>query len=151
ARYPYSHDQGGLLMAVWTAAYVNNLPDSSFAYISPGGSKDSDGKTTPRSLRHLPFKDSSGKVDADHLRNALARLPQTQISSSAKASALAKLKSASKGAGVNVSEAVWTGASVDDLPDSAFAYIAPGGSKDSEGKTVPRSLRHLPFKNADGS
>src|SRR5262245_51908563 len=91
-------------MAQWTTAFINNLPDSSFAYIEPGGSKDSDGKTTPRSKRHLPFKDSSGKVDAAHLRNALARLSQTQISDAAKKSALAKLRAASKGAGVQASQ-----------------------------------------------
>lgn len=66
------------LKAVWSTEYVNNLPDSSFAYIEPGGSKDGDGKTAPRSLRHLPYKDADGKVDPAHCRNALARLPQTQ-------------------------------------------------------------------------
>jgi len=69
--------------AVWSAAYVNDLPDSSFAYISPGGEKDSDGKTTPRSLRHLPYKDANGKPDAGHVRNALARLSQTDIQTQA--------------------------------------------------------------------
>jgi len=78
-------------LAVWSTAYINDLPDSSFAYIEPGGSKDSEGKTTPRKLRHLPYKDKDGKIDEVHLRNALARLPQTNISSSAKASARRKL------------------------------------------------------------
>lgn len=35
-------------------------------------------------------------------------------------------------------------ASVDDLPDDAFAYIEPGGTKDPSGKTTPRALRHFP-------
>lgn len=65
-------------MADWSTAYQNDLPDSSFAYIEPGGSKDADGKTTPRSLRHLPYKDADGKVDHNHTVNALARLNQTQ-------------------------------------------------------------------------
>src|SRR5438552_6713146 len=65
-------------MAVWTTAFINSLPDSSFAYIEPGRSKDSEGKTTPRSKRHLPYKDASGKVDLAHVRNALARLSQVQ-------------------------------------------------------------------------
>lgn len=30
-----------------------------------------------------------------------------------------------------------------NLPDDAFAYIQPGGTKDGSGKTVPRSLRHF--------
>jgi phage head maturation protease len=35
-------------------------------------------------------------------------------------------------------------ADINDLPDDAFAYISPGGTKDASGKTVPRSNRHLP-------
>ena len=63
-------------MAEWTSAYINDLPDSSFAYIEPGG-KLVDGKTEPRSLRHFPYKDAEGNVDLAHLRNALARAPQS--------------------------------------------------------------------------
>lgn len=69
--------------AEWTAAFVNNLPDAAFAGIEPGGKKDDDGKTTPRSLRHLPHHTASVKsasenssVDVPHLRNALARVEQ---------------------------------------------------------------------------
>ena len=69
---------------------INNLPDSDFAYISPGGKKDEQGKTVPRSLRHLPI------MDCAHVRNALARLSQTKIPASAKASALKKIKAAAK-------------------------------------------------------
>ena len=53
-------------MAVWTTAYVNSLPKSSFAWIGPDGEK------------HLPYKDASGKVDLAHVRNALARLNQVK-------------------------------------------------------------------------
>jgi hypothetical protein len=38
-----------------------------------------------------------------------------------------------------------------ELPDSAFAYIDAGGALDTEQKTVPRSNRHLPHHNDDGS
>jgi hypothetical protein len=62
--------------AVWSTAFVNNLPDSAFLYIQSGGSKDSEGKTVPRSLRHFPYKGPDGKVDLPHLRNAIARIPQ---------------------------------------------------------------------------
>jgi phage head maturation protease len=48
----------------------NDLPDSAFAYIEPGGEKDSEGKTTPRSKRHFLIH------DAAHVRNALARIGQ---------------------------------------------------------------------------
>lgn len=60
----------------WTAAQVNDLPDSAFLFVESGGDKDDQGKTVPRSLRHLPFRNQSGEVDLDHLRNALARLGQ---------------------------------------------------------------------------
>lgn len=62
----------------WSTAEVNDFPDSSFAWIEDGGKKDDGGKTTPRTLRHLPYKDASGKVDLPHVRNALARLNQTK-------------------------------------------------------------------------
>ncbi len=62
-----------LAMAQWTAKYVDELPDSSFAYIEPGGKKDAGGKTVPRSKRHFPIRDKDGKPDAAHVRNAAAR------------------------------------------------------------------------------
>lgn len=68
---------GDALKAKWDTATINNLPDSSFLYVEPGGEKDGQGKTTPRSKRHLPYKDASGKVDAPHLRNAISRLSQS--------------------------------------------------------------------------
>jgi len=70
--------EGLTLKDVWTAAYINNLSDSAFFYIEPGGEKDGEGKTTPRSLRHLPYRDANGKVDPAHVRNAIARAPQTK-------------------------------------------------------------------------
>lgn len=38
---------------------------------------------------------------------------------------------------------------VDKLPDAAFALILPGGKKDEEGKTTPRSLRKFPHHAVD--
>lgn len=71
-------------MAQWTTAYINDLPDSAFLYIEPGGDKDGEGKTVPRSLRHFPYKDSSGTIDMPHLRNAAARIPQSDLPQSVK-------------------------------------------------------------------
>jgi len=88
--------------AVWSTAYVDTLPDSAFAYISPGGHKDAEGKTVPRSLRHLPYKDKDGHIDAAHVRNALARLDQTDIPAAAKAEARRKLEAAAKEVGIDV-------------------------------------------------
>ncbi len=78
--------------AVWSTAYVNDLPDSAFLYIEDGGSKDSEGKTTPRSLRHFPVRDANGNVDVAHVRNALARIPQADVPQSAKDAATAKAR-----------------------------------------------------------
>lgn len=70
--------------ATWTTAFINELPDSAFAYIEPGGEKDADGKTTPRSNRYFPHHAKNGQVDLPHLRNALARVPQSPVGSKAK-------------------------------------------------------------------
>ena len=89
--YTVKPDGGvSVVRAQWTAAYINTLPDSSFLYIEPGGTKDADGKTTPRSLRHFPVKDAQGNVDMPHLRNALSRIPQSNLPASVKAQCVAK-------------------------------------------------------------
>jgi cation transport regulator ChaB len=44
----------------------------------------------------------------------------------------------------------YTTSYINDLPDAAFAWIEEGGSIDKEGSTIPRSLRHLPYKGKDG-
>lgn len=79
--------------AEMTAKSINDLPDSAFAYIEPGGKKDSDGKTTPRSKRHFPIH------DAAHVRNALARAPQSPFGDKA----LPKIRAAAKKLGVGAS------------------------------------------------
>ncbi len=61
--------------AVWDVKYINDLPDDCFAVILPGGEKDEEGKTVPRTLRYFPYKNAQGEIDLPHLRNALARLP----------------------------------------------------------------------------
>jgi phage head maturation protease len=76
------------------AKTINDLPDSAFAYIEPGGKKDEDGKTVPRSKRHFPIH------DAAHVRNALARVPQSPFG----AKAMPKIRAAAKKFGVHVSE-----------------------------------------------
>jgi hypothetical protein len=82
--------RAGELKAVWSTSYVNDLPDSAFLYVEPGGEKDADGRTTPRSLRHFPYKDASGAVDLPHLRNALARIPQSDLPQNVKEELTAK-------------------------------------------------------------
>ena len=77
---------------------INNLPDSDFAYISPGGTKIPKVKPPRAPYATFPFP------DAAHVRNALARLNQTKIPAAAKKSALAKIKKKAKELGVQVSE-----------------------------------------------
>lgn len=91
-----SWDKHRLLEAQWTTAYINNLSDDCFAFIKPGGKKDEGGKTVPRSLRYLPYKDANGKIDLSHLRNALARLPQSDLSDEEKKKAEVVLTKAAK-------------------------------------------------------
>ncbi|WDL96939.1 hypothetical protein [Alicyclobacillus sp. ALC3] len=79
--------------AVWTTKYIDELPDSAFAYVASGDDKDD---------RHLPYKDKDGKVDAAHVRNALARLDQTDIPAEAKEEARRKLEAAAKEVGIDV-------------------------------------------------
>lgn len=81
-------------MAQMTAAAINDLPDSAFAYIESGGTKDEDGKTTPRSKRHFPIH------DAAHVRNALARAPQSPYGDKA----MPKIKAVAKKFGIEVSD-----------------------------------------------
>jgi len=84
-------EAGKVQEAQWTTEYVNNLADSAFAAIEPGGQKDEQGKTTPRSLRHLEHHDEQGNVDQPHVANALQRLDQTKISDELKAHAKSHL------------------------------------------------------------
>jgi hypothetical protein len=75
---------GSMEKAVWSTVFVNDLPDSSFLYVEPGGTKDTDGKTVPRTLRHFPVRNADGGIDLPHLRNALARIPQSSLSQAIK-------------------------------------------------------------------
>lgn len=78
-----------------STASMNDRPDSDFAYIEPGGKKDDSGKTEPRSLRHFPI------YDAAHVRNALARAPQSPFGDKA----MPKIRAAAEELGVDVAKA----------------------------------------------
>ena len=82
--------------AAMSSASINDLPDSAFAYIEPGGKKDSEGKTTPRELRHFPVH------DAAHVRDALARAPQSPFGDRA----MAAIRAAAKRFGVQMSSSL---------------------------------------------
>ena len=79
--------------ATWSTSYVNSLPDGAFAIVLPGGEKDSEGKTTPRSLRKLPHHSADMTLDMPHLRNGLSRAPQiTGVSDAQRSRAVAHLE-----------------------------------------------------------
>lgn len=71
--------------AEMTSAAANDLPDSAFACIDAGGTKDATGRTVPRSLRHYPHHVAGGELDLPHLRNALSRSAQTGTADCGKA------------------------------------------------------------------
>jgi phage head maturation protease len=96
-------DRFAAVRAELAAADVNNLPDSAFAYIEPGGTKDAEGKTTPRSLRHFPIHDVA------HVRAALARAPQSPFGEKA----MPKIRAAATKYGVTMSDQ--TASRADDL------------------------------------
>jgi hypothetical protein len=82
------------LKAEMAAAEINDLPDSAFAYIEPGGKKDADNRTTPRSLRHFPIH------DAAHVRSALSRVSQSPFGDKA----MPKIKTAAKKFGIEMAD-----------------------------------------------
>ena len=57
-----------LVKAVWTA--TADLPDSAYLFIEHDGDK---------TIRHLPVRTKDGKLDAAHLRNAIARANQIKL------------------------------------------------------------------------
>ena len=79
---------------VWSGAYINDLPDSAFLYIDKAAAtgKDRDGKTVPRSARHLPVKDANGKPDAPHIANAMGRVNQLDAPESVRKRLMSELQ-----------------------------------------------------------
>ena len=67
---------------IWTRQYINNLPDSAFAVVY----KENDQLT-----RRFPHHQANGNVDLPHLRNANARLPQSEIPNEYKRQAMKHL------------------------------------------------------------
>jgi uncharacterized protein len=70
--------------AVWKSSYVNALPDSAFLYIEPGGTKDEHGRTDG-AHRHFPYRDDTGAIDLVHVRDAIGRIPQSNVPPAVKA------------------------------------------------------------------
>jgi hypothetical protein len=94
------HAEPQLQERIWTRRYINDLPDAAFAIILPGGEKDEEGRTKPRSLRKFPHHDATGKIDLPHLRNANARVPQSDLTAEQKAEAQRHLDRHKKALGI---------------------------------------------------
>jgi HK97 family phage prohead protease len=103
-------------MAVLSSSARDNLPDTAFAYIEPGGKKVN-GKTVPGSKRHFPIH------DANHVRNALARAGQGARFAK---EAMPKIMAAAKKHGVEHDEAGSTGRSLESLyPEVRYLSDVP--------------------------
>ncbi|MGQ9543692.1 MAG: hypothetical protein ACUVTM_06390 [Candidatus Bathyarchaeia archaeon] len=93
----------GEFMSVLEAAEFNptaDWPDSCFAYVPPSAR----GPEGNKSERKLPYRWPDGRIDLDHLRNALARWSQTEFhSQEARMETLRELCQAAKEANVESS------------------------------------------------
>ena len=76
---------------IWTRQYINNLPDSAFAVVY----KENDQLT-----RKFPHHQANGNIDLPHLRNANARLPQSDIPNEYKRQAMKHLATHKKKLGI---------------------------------------------------
>lgn len=133
--------------AQWSTAFINDLPDSSFLHIAPGGEKDDEGKTTPRSLRYFPVRDGDGKVDLPHLRNALSRIPQAKLPGDVKVAAAAKarrlLEQITKSMEDHTMPPLW-------IPDeTAEEYLAKAQMPDLQKQALKAALAALKSAKAD--
>lgn len=117
-------------MAPISTSAENDLPDSAFAYIEPGGTKDQTGRTTPRSKRHFPIHDEA------HVRNALARASQSPFGKQA----MPKILSAARRMKINVSgdQRAAFGLDVDTsgFPERRFTRFPPELRTQEHGPTL---------------
>ena len=71
-RDPSSRDESSAQLAPNRAH--QDLPDTAFLYVAPGGSVDESGRTHPFHLRMLPYRDARGQVSRQLLGRALREL-----------------------------------------------------------------------------
>lgn len=110
-------ESGDVEKAELSTADLNDLPDSAFAYVEPGGKKDSEGKTVPRKLRHFAIHDKA------HADNAAARIAQgAKFGDKAKA----KVEAAQRKFGEDVSKE-------SAVPDIAVAKDTSAGMPTDDG------------------
>jgi HK97 family phage prohead protease len=96
------------LRSQWSAAQVNDLPDSAFLLILPGGTKT--GGKTDGAHRMFPVRGADGKLDMPHLANALARIPQAStLTADQRAAAMAKAKALAAGTDMSGPKGAYAG------------------------------------------
>jgi hypothetical protein len=93
--------------------------------------------------------DFATRVEATAARAALSAAAQEDAGEDM-ADGPMSMMSAGKTTEDRMEHTVWDTAYVHALPDSAFLGVGPGGQQDDEHKTVPRSLRYLPYRDATG-
>ncbi len=79
----------------WSRRQKNSLPDSAFLYVERGGApriERGHKVTVPRALRKFPYRNPDGSVNLPHLRNAIARIPQSNLPESVKRPLQAKAR-----------------------------------------------------------
>jgi HK97 family phage prohead protease len=135
-RYGYLSGARSRAVAEWDTAYINALPDSAFACIDGGGTKE-DGKTVPRSLRHYPHHNASGALDLPHLRNALSRVAQEATTSCG----VAHLRSHARGEGVGEEK------SATPAPREGYRALFPALEVRDAAGEAPRLVGHFAVFN----
>jgi len=144
---PYTGDPGNATSlrssqrAQLTTAQMNDLPDSAFAYIEPGGTKDATGKTVLRSKRHFCI------VDAAHVRAALARIAQG--AAFGKEATPAVLKAAAKFKIHVASANAATRPGETRAPSSHPAMSGTHSHNHPSGKSTPKTHSHAHTHNGD--
>lgn len=136
--------------ATWDAAYINDLPDSAFLYIEPGGTKDDQGKTVPRSLRHFPVRDASGAIDLPHLRNALSRIPQSNLPQAVKdriAATASRLLDQATGGGRGAPDSEFEVRGTDLWPEADFELRMAGDGLTLDGYAAVFDTPSVPIPN----
>jgi hypothetical protein len=83
-----------LVERVWTRNYINNLPDSAFAIVY---------KEKDQLIRKFPHHNADGSIDLPHLRNANARLPQSDVPAQYKQQAMKHLATHKQKLGIGAS------------------------------------------------
>ena len=76
---------------IWTSQYISSLPDSAFATVY---------KENDRLIRKFPHHQANGNIDLPHLRNANARLPQSEVPDGFKRQAMKYLTTHKKKLGI---------------------------------------------------